>query len=75
MIENKNLKLAKYGMRIREANTEDLSKLTVLVSELFHIESDFIPNVRKQRQGLAYLMEYEQATVLLMELNHETIAM
>lgn len=75
VIQNKNLKLAKYGMHIREANTEDLSKLTVLVSELFHIESDFNPNVRKQRQGLAYLMEYEQATVLLMELNHEIIAM
>ncbi|MDQ7003759.1 MAG: GNAT family N-acetyltransferase [Ghiorsea sp.] len=75
MIQNKNIKLARYGIRIRDANTEDLSKLTVLVSELFNIEPDFNPNIRKQRQGLAYLMECEQATVLLMESSHEIIAM
>ncbi len=75
VIQKKNSKLAKHGMRIREATTEDLRKLTVLVSELFAIESDFKPNVRKQRQGLAYLMECEQATVLVMDLNHEIIGM
>ena len=69
------MKLAKHGMRIREATTEDLSKLTVLVSELFNIESDFKPNIRKQRQGLAYLMGCEQVTVLVMELDHDIIAM
>jgi N-acetylglutamate synthase-like GNAT family acetyltransferase len=75
VIQKKNSKLAKHGMRIREATTEDLSKLTFLVSELFAIESDFNPNIRKQRQGLAYLMEREQATVLVIDLNHEIIAM
>ncbi len=75
VIQKKNSKLAKHGMCIREATTEDLRKLTALVSELFAIESDFKPNIRKQRQGLAYLMECEQATVLVMDLNHEIIAM
>ena len=75
VIQKKNKKLAKHGVRIREATTEDLRKLTVLVSELFNIESDFTPNIRKQRQGLAYLIEYEQATVFVMELEHEIIAM
>ncbi|MCF6208744.1 MAG: GNAT family N-acetyltransferase [Ghiorsea sp.] len=75
MIQKKNSKLAKHGMRIREATTEDLSKLTVLVSELLHIESDFKPNIRKQRQGLAHLMQCEQATVLVMELDNNIIAM
>jgi len=75
VIQKKNIKLAKHGMRIREATTEDLSKLTVLVSELFNIESDFNPNIRKQRQGLAYLMGCEQATVLVMEMGNHIIAM
>ena len=50
---------------IRKACTADLHTMTGLLSELFNIETDFVPNVRHQRQGLADLMNKPDATLLV----------
>jgi GNAT superfamily N-acetyltransferase len=68
-------KLFKRGLVIRSATTEDLMSLTMLLGELFKIESDFSPNIRKQRQGLASLMENGEATVLVAVMKAEIIGM
>ncbi len=50
---------------IRNATTADLGGMTSLLGELFSIESDFTPDVRRQRQGLASLMATKDATLLV----------
>jgi len=50
---------------IRKACTDDINAMTSLLSELFNIEADFTPNIRRQRQGLADLMDNRGATLLV----------
>ncbi len=58
-------KLQKGEVTIRNATTADLGGMTSLLGELFMIESDFTPDVRRQRQGLASLMATKGATLLV----------
>lgn len=66
-------KFNNIGLKIRSATTDDLSSLTYLLSELFTLESDFTPNIRKQRQGLASLMENDRSTLLVAEMKGDII--
>jgi len=50
---------------IRNATRADLTGMSSLLNELFTIESDFTPDVRRQRQGLAQLMASEGSTLLV----------
>lgn len=68
-------KISTHGVKVRKATTSDLSSLTNLLGLLFSIESDFTPNIRKQRQGLATLMQTDGATVLVAVFKGKTIGM
>ena len=59
------LKLIKREVTIRSATTADLGSMTSLLGELFSIEEDFTPDVRRQRQGLACLMASPKTTMLV----------
>jgi len=50
---------------IRDAKRDDLVSMTGLLGELFQIEADFTPDVRRQRVGLASLMKSATATLLV----------
>jgi len=50
---------------IRNAVRSDLAGMSSLLEELFTIETDFTPDVRRQRQGLARLMASEESTLLV----------
>jgi hypothetical protein len=41
---------------IRAARPSDIPRMTVLLAELFSIESDFTPDVEKQIRGLSVLV-------------------
>jgi len=58
-------KLLNGEVAIRSATTADLGGMTSLLGELFTIEADFTPDVRRQRQGLASLMATKDATLLV----------
>jgi len=68
-------KFSTRGVKVRTAMVSDLSGMTGLLSELFSLESDFTPNIRKQRQGLGSLMESETATLLVAVTKDEIIGM
>jgi len=74
----KKLKDKSIGKKviIRKACISDLNAMTGLLSELFNIETDFVPNVRRQRQGLADLMQYRrEATLLVAVIGNNIIGM
>jgi len=50
---------------IRAAQTDDLEQLVSLLYELFSIEEDFVFSARKQRSGLAQLLQAEQAHIVV----------
>lgn len=60
---------------VRTASTSDLGGMSNLLGELFSIEKDFTPDVRRQRRGLATLMESKQATLLVAVANEAIIGM
>lgn len=60
---------------IREAATTDLQAMSGLLSELFTIETDFTPDIRRQRQGLADLMQSRVATLLVAVDGKEIVGM
>lgn len=60
---------------IREAATSDLNAMTGLLCELFSIESDFNPDIRRQRQGLADLMQSRDATLLVAVTGSDIVGM
>jgi len=60
---------------IRHACEEDLFVMTALLSELFTIEPDFSPDVRRQREGLAALMGKRDATLLVACVQSEIVGM
>jgi len=68
-------KLLNKELVIRIATTEDLISLSDLLRELFMIESDFTPNIRKQRQGLASLMNDQNATMLVAVIRNDIVGM
>jgi len=68
-------KLLSRDVVARDATTDDLPALIGLLAELFNLESDFLVNVRKQRQGLANMMEIDEATVLVAVTRNEIIGM
>ena len=74
-IKNIAEKFSKRGVKVRAATVRDLSSMTALLGELFAIESDFTVNIRKQRQGLATLMENDAATLLVAMSKDEIIGM
>ena len=60
---------------IRTATTADLAGMTSLLGELFTIEVDFTPDVRRQRQGLAELMANDEATLLVAVIKNDIVGM
>ena len=60
---------------IRTAVTADLGSMTSLLGELFSIEADFTPDVRRQRQGLATLMVSNNTTLLVATAKETIIGM
>jgi len=58
-------KLLNREVTIRNATTADLAGMSSLLGELFSIEADFAPDVRRQRQGLARLIATPDATLLV----------
>lgn len=68
-------KLLNRDVEIRCATTADLSGMTGLLCELFSIETDFTPDVRLQRQGLANLMKDQNANLLVAVVKSEIVGM
>ena len=68
-------KINTLSVKVRHGATADLSSMTNLLEQLFSIESDFTPNIRKQRQGLATLMQSDEATMLVAVANGDVIGM
>lgn len=68
-------KLINRDVSIRPATTADLGSMTSLLGELFSIEEDFTPDVRRQRQGLACLMASPKTTLLVAVTRKEIIGM
>ncbi len=68
-------KLNRHTAVVRSATIADIAGMIQLLQELFAIESDFTPNVRLQRQGLATLIESEGATILVAEVKKQVIGM
>lgn len=62
---------------VRPAEAADISQMCDLLSELFSIESDFIPDKRKQAQGLELLLNDKtgSSVVLVAEKSDEIIGM
>ncbi|OIQ03033.1 MAG: GNAT family N-acetyltransferase [Zetaproteobacteria bacterium CG06_land_8_20_14_3_00_59_53] len=58
-------KLVGKKVRIRDACMDDLAGMTGLLGELFSIETDFTPDIRRQRLGLVSLMKSRTATLLV----------
>jgi len=54
-----------HAVMVRDARLDDLGSMTGLLGELFRIEADFTPDVRRQRLGLATLMKSPSATLLV----------
>lgn len=68
-------KLFSQEVKVRSATTSDLGGMSSLLGELFSIEKDFTPDVRRQRRGLATLMESRRATILVAEAGSQIIGM
>jgi len=74
-IQNMTRKLLNKEVTVRSAITSDLGSMTSLLEELFTIEIDFTPDVRRQRLGLASLMSNPDATLLVALINKEIVGM
>lgn len=75
LLKKMSHKLSRYTPAVRAATIADIPSMIQLLQELFTIESDFTPNVRLQRQGLATLIESEGATILVAETKNRVIGM
>lgn len=51
---------------IRPARPEDIPRMSVLLADLFTLESDFEPEVEKQAAGLSMLVAYPSASSLVL---------
>lgn len=74
-IINITRKLLNCDITVRSASTSDLSGMSNLLDDLFSIEKDFTPDVRRQRRGLATLMESKRATILVAVAGSQIIGM
>lgn len=64
-IQDMNARLRALKITVRDACLDDLAGMTGLLGELFSIEADFTPDIRRQRLGLASLMANPEATLLV----------
>ena len=62
-------------MRIRPAKKSDIAGMSLLLTQLFSIESDFTPDEKKQAQGLSLLLDARGAHILVAEEESRVIAM
>lgn len=74
-IKNMTRKLLSREVTVRAATTADLGGMTKLLGELFTIEQDFTPDVRRQRLGLASLMASRETTLLVAVIKKEIVGM
>lgn len=74
-IETVKNKLYNSSVSIRLACINDLIDMTHLLNELFSIESDFSPDIRRQRQGLADLIADPTASILVAVVKGEIVGM
>ncbi len=62
-------------MRIRPAKKTDITGMSLLLTQLFSIESDFKPDEKKQSQGLSLLLDARGAHILVAEEQGAIVAM
>jgi ribosomal protein S18 acetylase RimI-like enzyme len=62
-------------IKIRDAWIKDLDVLTGLLQELFIIETDFTPDVSRQKSGLKLLMKKPDAVILVAESGSDVVGM
>jgi ribosomal protein S18 acetylase RimI-like enzyme len=60
---------------IRPATEADISAMSQLLSQLFSIETDFVPDEERQRRGLELLLGTPGALVIVAEDQSEVIGM
>jgi GNAT superfamily N-acetyltransferase len=63
------------SLNIRPAKQADIAAMSQLLSQLFSIENDFIPDEEKQRRGLQLLLDTLSAYILVAEERGEIVAM
>jgi ribosomal protein S18 acetylase RimI-like enzyme len=60
---------------IRDAMAKDIPAMVELLSQLFSIEQDFVPDAHKQGRGLELLLEQSGAHVLVAEVQGRVVGM
>jgi GNAT superfamily N-acetyltransferase len=63
------------SVKVRPAKQEDIDGISNLLSQLFSIEADFVPDEEKQRSGLQMLLDALGAYVLVAEEQGSVIGM
>ena len=64
------------GPHIEQATLEDLPHLTELLTELFTIEGDFVPDPTRQTRGLRMLLEQpNRGRIFVLRTDHKVIGM
>lgn len=63
------------SVNLRPAKQEDIDGMSKLLSQLFSIEADFMPDEEKQRRGLRMLLDALGAYVLVAEEQGSVIGM
>lgn len=62
------------GLKIENAIADDIPALVKLLTELFSIEQDFVPDTTKQARGLALLIQNKGNAVIKVARNTEGLA-
>ncbi len=63
------------NIKIRPAGEMDIERMSCLLSQLFSIETDFVPDDEKQRQGLRQLLATPDARILVAEGQGDIVGM
>lgn len=63
------------SLSIRLAEESDIGGMSLLLSQLFSIESDFVPDDERQRRGLRLLLASQGASILVAEERGRVIGM
>jgi GNAT superfamily N-acetyltransferase len=67
--------MMKALLTLRPAEVSDIDGMSLLLSQLFAIEDDFVPDEAKQRRGLELLLETSDARILVAEVRGRVVAM
>jgi ribosomal protein S18 acetylase RimI-like enzyme len=64
-----------HAVTIRHANTQDVTAMCRLLSQLFVIEQDFVPDPEKQQRGLTLLLDSTHARLFVAEQERQVVGM